>query len=98
MSETWRYEIRGSSLYDLTEDRPLSLAEAGELLNAHQHLLITSSLWAGKAGLAEQKLTATEGKLADVTAERDAWRNMAAHAEVLLDRASNMSRTQVTKF
>lgn len=56
--ETWRYEIRGSSLYDLTEARGISLAEAGELLNTHQHLLITSGVWAGKAGLAEAQLAA----------------------------------------
>jgi hypothetical protein len=56
METTWRYEIRGSQLYDLAEDRTVSLTEAGEILNAHQRLLITSGVWAAKAGLAQGKL------------------------------------------
>ncbi len=64
MSEQqWRYEIRGSNLYDLTEQRVLSLAEAGEILNAHQHLLITSGVWAGKAGLAEATIAQQQARI-----------------------------------
>ncbi len=56
-AETWRYEVRGSSLYDNHEQRNLSIHEAGEILNAHQALLMKEGRWAAKAGLAEQSLT-----------------------------------------
>jgi len=60
---TDRYEIRGSRLYDLTEQRPVSTFEAGDILNAHQVLLVKEGVWAAKAGLAEGRADKLVGAL-----------------------------------
>lgn len=36
--EVSRYEVRGSSLYDNSEQRPISIFEAGNMLNTHAAL------------------------------------------------------------
>lgn len=59
---TWRYEVRGSSLYDNREQRPLTIFEAGEILNAHEALLLKEGVWAAKAGLAQGKVDALEAR------------------------------------
>ena len=74
----WRYEVRGSSLYDLTEQRQISIFETGEILNAHQKLLISTGVWAAKAGLAE----ATIAALRTALVESDSMLSLLRHRHI----------------
>lgn len=79
----WRYEVRGSGLYDLREGRPVSVFEAGEILNAHEALLLKEGVWAAKAGLTQGKLDAAEATLSRLRATLEAaWeQGYIRHAE-----------------
>lgn len=74
VEETWRYEIRGSMVYDKEDDRLLTLFEVADRLNEETRLhavnLQRAGEWAAKAGLAEGNLNSQAQRLREAEEEK----------------------------
>ena len=66
---SWVYEIRGSSIYDLVSDQSISIFEAAERLNRN---LLQADIWAAKAGGAEATNHALAAEVQRLRAALDA--------------------------
>ena len=86
---SWIYEIRGSSIYDLVSDQPISIFDAAERLNRN---LMQAGIWAAKAGRAE---AANHALAAEVQRLRTALEPVAALIDVLPDATQIIHRDEV---